>query len=196
MKQHYPATARNREAITDVLATVLPKAGVVLEVASGSGEHVVHLAKRFPELAFQPSDIDPVGLASIDAWADELERSNVRPAITLDASSTWSLTDVAAVLNINMIHISPWTACVGVIENSSRVLRPNGLLFFYGPFIRDGVVTAPSNLRFDQSLRGRNPSWGIRSLDLVTETAREVGLELEQVLEMPANNVSVVFRRR
>ena len=172
MKRHAPAASRNRQPILEVLQTELPEEGVVLEIASGSGEHTVHFAAALPDLVFQPSDPDAQARASIDAWRDELGLENVRPALTLDAASTdWPLEAADAILCINMIHISPWTATVGLIAGAARLLPAGGLLYLYGPYHREGQPTAPSNAEFDRDLQRRNPAWGVRRLEDVCALA-------------------------
>ncbi len=192
MRRHAPAVARNRAAILDALRPHLPARGLVLEVASGSGEHTAHFAEALPHLAFQPSDPDPAARSSIDAWGQDLV--NVRPALTLDAAvETWPIERADAVVCINMIHIAPWEATAGLISGAARRLPPGGTLFLYGPYLRSGVPTAPGNAAFDQDLRARNPAWGLRSLDAVAELAAAHGLPAPQIVEMPANNLSLVF---
>jgi hypothetical protein len=195
-KRHAPATARNREAIVDVLCGVLPEQGTVLEVASGSGEHVVHFAQAFPALRWQPSDPDPAALKSIAAWAAEAGLSNVAQPVMLDASAgDWPVDSADAILCINMIHISPWEATLGLLRGASRLLPEGAPLYLYGPYLQAGVETAPSNLAFDQSLRSRNPAWGLRDVADVEAAAEKEGFQLERVVPMPANNLSLIFRR-
>ncbi|PRQ05937.1 DUF938 domain-containing protein [Enhygromyxa salina] len=193
----YPATQRNREAILAVLREVLPAQGTVLELASGSGQHVAFFASALPQLRWQPSDHDPSVFASIAAWTADLD--NVAAPLQIDATSpTWPLgPDLAcdAVICANMIHISPWAACLGLLDGVSGCLREAGPLCLYGPFMRGGVHTAPSNEAFDHSLRSRDPSWGVRDLDVVEQAAAQRGLVLDRVFEMPANNLTVVLRR-
>lgn len=192
MRRHAPATARNRAPILDVLRPHLPPRGLVLEVASGSGEHTAHFAQAMPGLTFQPSDPDPAARASIDAWAEDF--TNVRPAMTLDAAAEqWPVEQADAVVCINMIHIAPWQAAIGLIRGAARVLPPNGTLFLYGPYFRPGVATAPGNTAFDRDLRARNANWGLRNLDAVTALARDHGFSPPHVVEMPANNLSLIF---
>jgi SAM-dependent methyltransferase len=189
-----PAAARNRDAILDVLRRHLPQAGLVLEIASGTGEHVVHFAAGRPGLVFQPSDPDAERRVSIDAWAEGV--ANVRPAVDLDASAAvWPVTRADAVICINMIHIAPWAATLGLMAGAARVLGPDGVLFLYGPYRRGGAHTAPSNAEFDASLRARDASWGVRDLEAVAEQAALVGFGAPVVEAMPANNFSVIFRR-
>ncbi|CAN7345186.1 DUF938 domain-containing protein [Bosea sp. LjRoot237] len=196
-RQLAPATQRNREPILAVLREVLPAQGLVLEVASGSGEHAVHFAAAFPDLVFQPSDPDPAALASIDAWAGEGALPNLLAAIRLDASAPrWPVTGADAILCINMIHISPWAAAEGLIRHAAELLPTGGPLYLYGPYRQSDVPLAPSNAVFDDSLRRRNPKWGLRELDAVAELARDAGFGEPEVTAMPANNLSVVFRRR
>ncbi len=190
----FPATGRNAEPILDVLRDVLPQQGTVLEIASGSGQHVAHFARHFPGLTWQPTDLDPEHRRSIAAWTAELE--NVRDPIGLDAThAPWPVQRVDAVLCANMIHIAPWEAGLGLLAGTGQVLSLGGLLYLYGPFRIDGAHTADSNAQFDASLKSRNPSWGVRDLGDVTDCAAEHGLTLETSIEMPANNLSVIFRK-
>ena len=192
----YPATLRNRDVILDVLRGVLPASGLVLEIASGSGEHVVHFARAFPDLTFQPSDPEDAALQSITAWAQDSGLANVRPPVVLDASSDrWPVTKANAILCIHMIHISPWQATQGLIRGAAKLLPSGAPLYLYGPYRRADVVTAPSNEAFDASLKSRNPEWGLRDLETVAELARTEGFSAPAITEMPANNLSVVFRR-
>jgi SAM-dependent methyltransferase len=196
MKRHAPATARNRQPILDVLRSRLPADGLVLEVASGSGEHVVHFAGVLRHLVFQPSDPSATARASIDDWAGASGLANVRPAVALDAEApTWPVERAAAVLCSNMIHIAPWSAAIGLIAGASRVLPADGLLYLYGPYRRAGRHTAPSNDAFDRDLRERNAEWGVRDLEAVTELATAHGFEAPEIIDMPANNLSLAFRR-
>jgi SAM-dependent methyltransferase len=192
-----PAAARNRGPILDVLRRHLPARGLVLEIASGTGEHVTHFAQASgPELVFQPSDPDPGARASIDAWAAELRLSNIRRAIALDtASEPWPIESADAVICINMIHIAPWVATVGLMRGAAEIIPPDGMLYLYGPFRRGGSHTAPSNAVFDDSLRTRNPAWGVRDLEAVSMLAERYGFSPPLVEEMPANNLSLIFAR-
>ena len=197
-RQFAPAAARNRDPIWSVLQPSLPATGLVLEVASGSGEHAVHFAQRAgPGLVFQPSDPDPQARASIDAWTAAAKLPNLRPALALDATSeTWPIARADAVLCFNMIHIAPWEAAVGLVRGAARVLSAGGLLFLYGPFKREGRHTAPSNAAFDRDfLRARNSAWGVRDLEEVAALAAAQGFSAPDIVEMPANNLSVLFRR-
>ncbi|MEC8715005.1 MAG: DUF938 domain-containing protein [Pseudomonadota bacterium] len=195
MKRHAPATARNSEPLAEVLAEELPDRGLVLEVASGSGEHAVFLARRFPALDWQPSDVDPEALASVDAWAAEAAVANLRPAITLDAAqANWPIAAADAVLCVNMVHISPWSAAVGLFAGAGRILTSGAPLVLYGPFIEPGRETAPSNLAFDQSLKQRNSEWGLRNTADLDALAADHGLRRTARHAMPANNLVLVYR--
>jgi SAM-dependent methyltransferase len=196
LRRYAPATTRNRDAIVAVLRAALPSSGLVLEVASGSGEHAVHFAVSFPDLDWRPTDPDPAALASIAAWRAEASLPNLRSPIQLDAVGDWPIAPADAILCINMTHIAPWDATLGLLKGAGRMLPPGGLLYLYGPFLRDGVDTAPSNLSFDASLKARDPRWGLRQLEDVTAAADAQGLALDQWIDMPANNLSVLFRRR
>jgi SAM-dependent methyltransferase len=191
-----PAVARNRDAILAVLEKRLPECGLVLEVASGTGEHVVHFARSLgPDLIFQPSDPEPEARASIDAWRAAAGVANVLPAIELDAASPeWPLAQADAVVCINMIHISPWRATEGLMRGAARILRPGGLLYLYGPYRREGRHTAPSNASFDADLRRQNPAWGVRDIETVIELAAANGFKSPEIEQMPANNLSLCFR--
>ncbi len=192
-----PAAARNREPILEVLRRHLPPRGLVLEIASGSGEHITHFAHASdPALVFQPSDPDGDARRSIDAWAATLGLSNLRAAVALDAAAAdWPIRHADAVLCINMIHIAPWAAAQGLMRGAARVLPPQGLLYLYGPFSREGRHTAPSNASFDQDLRQRDPVWGVRALEDVAALAAAAGFAPPLIEQMPANNLSLVFRR-
>ncbi len=188
--------ARNAEPITDQLRLILPARGLVLEVASGTGEHIVHFARAFPDLDFQPSDPDPAALASIEAWRAAEGPANLLAPIELDAASDrWPVARADAILCINMVHISPWAATLGLLAGAGRLLPTRGKLYLYGAYRQLGVPTAPSNEAFDQSLRSRNPEWGVRQLEDVIAAASDRGLALDRVVPMPANNLSVVFAR-
>lgn len=192
-RREAPAVARNRDAIRGVLRGILPPRGLVLEAASGSGEHVLHFAPAFPALTFQPSDPDADARASIDAWCAGV--ANIRPALALDAAAAeWPIDQADAVLCINMIHIAPWAACLGLLRGAARVLPAGAPLVLYGPFRRAGVPTAPSNEAFDADLRARDPRWGLRDLEAVAAAAE--GFDPPEVTAMPANNLTVAFRRR
>jgi SAM-dependent methyltransferase len=191
-----PATLRNRDAILAVLRDILPARGLVLEVASGSGEHVVHLAAALPGLTFQPSDPSAEALASIAAWTAEQALQNILPPLHIDATvDNWPVDRADAILCINMIHIAPWAATEGLFRNAGRILREGGPLYLYGPFRRPGRELEPGNAAFDASLRERDAEWGLRALDEVETLAKAAGFGQAQVVEMPANNLSVTFPR-
>lgn len=194
LRRHAPATHRNREPIFAVLSRLLPAGGHVLEIASGSGEHASYFASRLPGVTWQPTDVDPDARASIDAHCEGI--ANVRPALALDVREVpWPIGAVDAIVCVNMIHIAPWAACLALMEGASERLRRGSALFLYGPFKRAGAHTAPSNESFDASLRARDPSWGVRDLEEVTRVAEKQGFSLDEVVEMPANNLSVIYRR-
>lgn len=189
-----PATLRNRDAILSLLREVLPERGLVLEVASGSGEHAAHFAPALPGLVFQPTDPSQEALASIAAWTQGL--GNVLPPLRLDATAeAWPVAAADAILCINMVHIAPWAATEGLVRAAGRLLPPGGPLCLYGPFRRPGRDLEPGNAAFDDSLRERNPEWGLRELDQVEALADAAGFGKAQVIEMPANNLTVVFRK-
>ncbi len=191
-----PATQRNRGPILEVLRRVLPARGLLLEVASGSGEHAVHFAAHLPGLEIQPTDPSSEARASIDAWRAHAGPANVRPALPLDATApSWPVEAAAAVLCVNMVHISPWAATLGLLDGAARLLAGGGPLVLYGPYRIGGAHTAPSNASFDASLRSRDPRWGVRDLEAVFAAAAERGLVHEETVPMPANNQTVVLRR-
>ena len=192
-----PSTARNREPILEVLRPLLPARARVLEVASGAGEHAMFLAAALPGVSWQPTDRDAEALASIAAWRAGAGLANLAPPLRLDATdpSTWPKGPFEAVVCINMIHISPWTASEGLMAGAGRVLAPGGRLFLYGPFLETDVVTAASNLAFDDSLKARDPAWGLRDLAAVTALAGAQGLDFAERIGMPANNLVVVFEK-
>ena len=192
-----PSTARNRGPILEVLARILPSHGLVLEIAAGAGEHALHNAAALPHLQWRPTDPDPEALASIAAWRAHAGTPNLLEPLALDAASpqTWPVEAADAVVNINMIHISPWAAAQGLMAGAGCILPEGGVLFLYGPYLEPDIEPAPSNLAFDASLRSRNPAWGLRRLDEVTDLAASHGLILAERVAMPANNLSLVFRR-
>ncbi len=194
-----PAVERNRDPILEVLRRALAATGTVLELASGTGEHAAYFAANLPHLAWQPSDADPLALESIEAWRAGADLDNLAAPLVIDASvRDWPLPRdfcPMAVVSINMIHISPWTAAGGLIQGAQRLLGPGGVLYFYGPFKLAGRHSAPSNAAFDRDLRARNPDWGVRDLDDVTALAAKCGFEHAETVAMPANNLSVIFRK-
>lgn len=195
-RRHAPATERNRAPILEVLRRALPDTGTVLEVASGTGQHAVAFAAALPGLVWQPSDPDPELRASIAAWVGGGGLANLRAPLALDATAPdWPVERADAVVCINMIHIAPWPAALGLLDGAARLLPAGGPLVLYGPFRRGGAHTAPSNAAFDDDLRRRNPDWGVRDLETVAGAAAARGLSLAEVAEMPANNLTVVLRR-
>ena len=195
-KHHAPATARNRDPIRAVLERELPARGTVLEIASGSGEHAVYFARAFPALTWQPSDAYEPALDSIAAHLAEARLPNARAPIALDVTAeSWPVARADAIVCINMIHIAPWQAALGLFAGAERLLPDGALLYLYGPYRFGGAFTAASNAEFDRSLRARDPRWGVRDVDDLTAAAGGHGLALTGVIEMPANNHSLVFRR-
>ena len=194
VKQSAPATERNREPIVEVLRQLLPDRGLALEIASGTGEHIMHFAGLFPKLLWQPSDAEPAALRSIQAWRDEAGLFNLLPPVSLDVrAAQWPVTEADAILCINMVHISPWSATAGLMRGAALLLPPGAPLYLYGPYLQDDVETAPSNLAFDSDLRARNPEWGLRRLEAVVAEAEGQGFRLDRVVPMPANNLSVIL---
>lgn len=208
-RQYAPATQRNRSFILEVLQQVLPPTGTVLEVASGTGEHAVYFAPNLQPRLWVPSDPNPVARASIMAWRSHLPCENLAAPIALDAAeSQWSieqapeqeqlginLSALNAIVNINMIHISPWFTCLGLMAGAGRLLPQGGILYLYGPFKQQGKHTAFSNEDFDASLQAQNPDWGVRNLEDVDAVAQSSGFQLQQILPMPANNLSVIWEK-
>ncbi|HEY9749792.1 MAG TPA: DUF938 domain-containing protein [Allocoleopsis sp.] len=202
--RHAPATARNREPILQVLQRVLPPTGTVLEVASGTGEHAIFFAPRLKSHIWQPSDPNPEMVASIAAWQQEWPSSNLRSPLQLDVcESVWPVEGdhnpdppIGAIVCINMIHIAPWAACLGLLSGAGRILPPGGVLYLYGPYKQNGEHTAPSNEFFDETLRSQNPEWGVRNLEDVVAAAKTQNLTLLETVPMPANNFSVVWQRQ
>lgn len=193
VKRQAPAAARNVGPIGDVLAGWLPERGTVLEIASGTGEHALAFARRFPQLDWQPTDPDPQALASIAAWAEE-GPPNLKPPVQLDVcAAQWPLDRADAVLCINMVHIAPWEASLGLLDGSARLLGAGAPLILYGPWIETGVPTAPSNQAFDASLRDRDPRWGLRLVEDFAEEASQRGFRLAERSHMPSNNLMLRF---
>ena len=196
MKRHAPATGRNREPIAAVLTEELPATGLVLEVASGTGEHAVHFARTFPDLDWRPSDPDPASRESIAHWREEAALPNLLPPLELDAADPeWPIDHADAVLCINMVHISPLAASEGLVAGAARLLAPGAPLILYGPYFDAGVETAPSNLAFDLDLRSRNPDWGLRSVEWLDGVVEGAGFRRTRRVTMPANNLTLVYRR-
>lgn len=193
---HAPATERNRESILAVLRQLLPKRGLVLEIASGSGEHACFFARAMPDLTWQPSDSDSASRASIEAHREDAGLSNLRAPLALDVTSNnWPIAEADAIFCANMIHISPWETTLGLAKGAGRILRSGGGLCLYGPFMRDGKHTAPSNANFDEWLRDRDPRWGIRDLAVLARVFEAEGLSVQEAIEMPANNLSLWVKK-
>ena len=191
-----PAALRNREPIGDVLAEWLPKRGLVLEVASGTGEHVTYFAERFPFVDWQPTDIHPEALTSIEAWRETAGLPNVRSPLVLDATAgDWPIQGADAVLSINMVHISPWESALGLLGGAARVLPPGAPLILYGPWLAKGMPPVQSNLDFDADLKRRNPEWGLRKVEDFAAAGVERGFSLVETRAMPANNLMLLLRR-
>ena len=194
--RHFPATTRNRDVIANVLKRHLPATGTVLEIGSGSGEHIVYFAELFPDLRWQPSDPDPLNLESIGAWSEIAGANNLCSPLPINASDIVLPIDaVDAMMCINMIHISPWDATEGLMRNAASLLAPDAPLYLYGPYRVKGTHTAPSNEVFDKALRSQNESWGVRDLEDVCVEAKKNGLGFVERVEMPSNNQSVIFRK-
>ncbi len=192
----YTATERNRDPILEILRRILPGSGLILEIASGSGEHIIHFAQALPDLEFQPSDPDPNALKSISAWSEHEKLHNVLQPLLIDASADqWPVAHADAVLCINMIHISPWGATVGFMRNAKRLLPAGAPLYLYGPYRQRDVTTAPGNESFDENLKSRNPEWGLRYVEDVAALAAGQGFSAPEIITMPANNLSLIFRR-
>ncbi|CAG9208718.1 DUF938 domain-containing protein [Paraburkholderia caribensis] len=197
LRQHAPSAERNREPILAVLERVLPATGTVLEIASGTGQHAIHFAAALPDLVWQPSDLDGEARASIAAWTAHSGLTNVRPPLAIDVrDASWGIEAAAAIVCINMIHISPWASAQGLIGGAGRLLGPGGVLFLYGPYRRGGAHTAPTNAAFDDQLQSRNPAWGVRNMEDVVALAEAAGFDADEPIAMPANNFSLVFRKR
>jgi SAM-dependent methyltransferase len=196
MKQEWPAPERNKQPILEVLRRVLPQRGLVLEIASGSGQHAAFFARELPGLSWQPSDLDDENLASIAAWVAESGCANLRAPLRLDVTQAdWSIAEVDAVFNANMIHIAPWECCEGLVRGVGRSLRDGGVFVLYGPFRLAGAHTSESNQRFDEGLRARDARWGVRDAETVIALAAEQGLVFVERVAMPANNQILVLRR-
>jgi len=191
-----PAAVRNREPIADVLQEWLPARGLVLEIASGTGEHAAFFAERFPGLEWQPSDVHPDALESVAAWREVAGLPNFRAPLLIDAASAdWPIDRADAMLSINMVHISPWPSALGLLDGAARLLAPGAPLILYGPWLKDDIETAPSNLAFDADLKRRDPAWGLRSVEDFVAAAKERGIAIEATRSMPANNLMLLLRR-
>lgn len=212
MRQHAPATERNREPILEVLLRVLPPWGTILEVSSGTGEHAAFFAPRLSPRKWLPSDPNPQARASIASWRTHSPSDNLYPPLDLDVRapvwpveaatlpewlnrSDFDTSPLVAIANINMIHIAPWSACLGLMAGAGRLLPPGGILYLYGPFKQGGEHTSPSNLAFDEALRSQDPDWGVRDLEDVVAAASTQHFTMLETYKMPANNLSVVFQK-
>ena len=195
-RRHAPATERNREAIATVLERVLAEASTVIEIGSGTGQHAAFFGARLPRVTWQPTEVDAELLPSIDAWVSEAGLSSVKPALHLDVTSAdWPVASVDALVCINVIHIAPKEVLEALLTGAATRLPSGGALVLYGPFQEGGRHTAESNERFDAMLRAQNPAWGVRNLDDVIARAAEFGLRHAETVRMPANNLTVVFRK-
>ena len=199
-RQYAPATQRNREPILEILTKILPAQSNVLEIASGTGEHAVFFASHLNSCHWTPSDINNSSRKSIIAWKNSVGINNLDTPLIIDVTENEWIEQLAeskidVIVNINMIHIAPWVACLSLMNGAGKILPPGGILYLYGPYKRNGEHTAPSNANFDRSLRDRNDQWGVRDLEAVIEAASLAKLKLRQVIEMPANNLSVIFSR-
>lgn len=191
-----PAALRNRDPIAAVLADWLPETGLVLEVASGTGEHVVHFARLFPKLEWQPSDLHSDAFASIRAWRAEAGLPNIREPIVIDAADPdWPIDRADALLNINMAHISPWSSALGLLDGAARLLPDGAPLILYGPWLSERIDTAPSNVAFDAELKRRDPRWGLRKVEEFEAQAAARRFQLVEQRQMPANNLMLLFRK-
>ncbi len=191
-----PSAERNKDPIRDVLSRVLPAQGTVLEISSGTGQHVVHFARAFPQLAWQPSDADPEMRESIGIRLQGERLANVEPPLDLDVTAfPWPVHKADAVVCINMIHVAPWPATRALFEGARALLPVNGVVLLYGPYRRSGGHTSPSNEKFDADLRAQDPAWGLRDLEAVSGAAASAGFALAEIVDMPANNFSLIFRR-
>jgi SAM-dependent methyltransferase len=197
VRRSAPAALRNREPIAEVLSGWLPTSGLVLEIASGTGEHAAFFAERFPGLEWQPSDVHPDALASIAAWRETTGLTNLRAPLVIDAGSAkWPIDRADAMLSINMVHISRWASALGLLDAAARLLSSGAPLILYGPWLKDDIPTASSNLAFDADLKRRDPEWGLRRVEEFAAAAEEVGLLLKATRAMPANNLMLLLRYR
>jgi hypothetical protein len=199
LRQYAPATERNRQAILEVLQKFLPETGNILEISSGTGEHAVFFAPHLAPRRWFPSDCNPIALDSIRAWCDYYPSPNLDRPLLIDVhQAIWPVETenipINAIVNINMIHIASWSACLALMTGASRILSPRGILYLYGPYKQKGQHTAISNETFDASLRAQNPAWGVRNLEDVVQVASDCGLQLLEVIPMPANNLSLVWQ--
>jgi len=205
-RRYAPATQRNQEPILEILQQVLPPQGTVLEISSGTGEHAVFFAPRLSPRIWLPSEPDPKSRESVIAWIENSPADNLHPPLNIDVrAGVWaveediifeSIPPINAIVNINMIHIAPWSACLGLMAGANRILSSGGIMYLYGPYKQGGKHTAPSNEAFDYSLQAQNPEWGVRNLEDVIAAANDQNFTLLNTYQMPANNLSVIFQRR
>lgn len=192
-----PSAERNKGPILDVLKRVLPMRAFVVEIGSGTGQHAIHFAKAMPMITWQPTDFDAEYRESVKQWTAVEKVDNILPPLALDVRQRpWPVAPADAVVSINMVHVAPWSATTALFEGAADIVRPGGIVFLYGPYTRGGVHTAPSNAQFDASLRAHDPKWGIRDVDDVTNVAERTGFERREIVQMPANNLSLIFDRR
>ena len=195
-RQYAPASERNSKPILSVLQNILPQSGLLLEIASGSGQHAAYFAPYFPGLTWQPSEPDADSRASITSWIKHIKAENINMPIDLDVTSfPWPISEADVIFSSNMIHITRWKCCLALMAGAGQILKPQGVLILYGPFLMDGKKTALSNIQFDNSLKKRNPDWGIRNLKKVYAAARDYGLACSEIFEMPANNLMVILKK-
>lgn len=197
VKQHAPLADRNKGAILNVLSRVLPDYGIVLEIGSGTGQHVIHFARQLRRIEWQPSDYDQVSVASIDSYRGEARLSNVREPLLLEVrQKSWGNGLLDAVVAINLVHVTSWSVCEGLFDGSRRHLKPHGVLFVHGPFKQAGGFTSRENAQLDAQLRERNPDWGLRDLEAVVALGSARGMQVEQVVDMPDAQIGIVLRRQ
>jgi len=197
VKQHAPHADREKGPLVDVLRRVLPDRGMVLEVGSGTGQHIVHFARQFPTVVFQPSDYDQVAVASVDSYRREAKLPNVREPLLLEVRKRiWGHGQLDAVLAINLVHMTSWSVCEGLFDGARRHLRPSGVLMVFGPFKQNGGFTTLADAQVDAALRSKNPDWGLRDLEAVTGLGLARNLMVEQAVDMPGGQLAVVFRKQ
>lgn len=197
VKQHAPQADRNKGPIVDVLKRVLPDSGMALEVGSGTGQHIVHFARQFPGLVWQPSDYDQVSVASIESYRRESRLGNLREPLLLEVRKRmWGHGQLDVVVAVNLVHVTSWSVCEGLFDGARRHLRPSGVLFLYGPFKQNGGFTNPDDAALDTALRGRNADWGLRDIEAVVALGTARNLLVEQAVDLPAGQLGVVFRKQ
>ena len=199
-----PATARNTEVIAEVLQTVMKfETGNVIEIGSGTGQHVIHFSRLFPNLTWWPSDPETDHIKSIESWRQYAKQDNIRPACRIDASADWNLgkettppsDNVICIFSANVVHIAPWEVAIGILSGAGKYLQKDGVLVLYGPYSRSGDLLSEGNIAFDKSLKSRNPDWGIRDLDDILKSAEKHNMSLHKVFDMPSNNSTIVLKK-